>query len=138
MSRLDRSEYVSENGSWLQVRDLGEKLAAFERANRVRAVALKNASLHGIKFEVEVEDYADFPEALWDAMQDLVIDSEWQLREETQEEWYFHLSCGHSFSKLESGSRLVWCSAGPLYHQNIQMISPQAVQVSITKFKQAS
>ncbi|MEM6838054.1 MAG: hypothetical protein AAF609_14505 [Cyanobacteria bacterium P01_C01_bin.120] len=114
----------ASQGIFPQIKDLGERLATFERVQRVRAVALKHPDMHWIEFAVKVDGYADLPIELWDAMQDAVIDGEWRLRDDTQEKWYFYLSCVSFFSALEPGSVTVWDS--------------QHIQMEITRFRRAS
>ncbi|MEM9153738.1 MAG: hypothetical protein AAGB13_01705 [Cyanobacteria bacterium P01_F01_bin.33] len=103
--------------------ELGEHLSQFDDVNRVRVVARSASDLHWLEFEVETESPMDFSDSLWDAMQDHVIDLEWRLRDETQEDWYFHLSRMKQFPEIEARSKIVWKSFQTSAHQ-IQSSTP--------------
>jgi len=114
-----------------RIYSLGEKIKRFEDIERVRIFAPRNWDLHWIEFEIEAKGDAFLSKDLWDKLQDLVIDLEWQLRDETSESWNFHLSEVSSLASLEAGARLLWVS----YLSSTP--SSQNIQSSFTQFKHA-
>lgn len=119
-----------ENKVLSRVYSLGEKLKDFDGIGRVRITAPNNWDLHWLEFEVEAKDSVHLAEDLWDKLQDLVIDLEWQLRDETEEAWHFHLAQVSSLTSLEIGVRLVWVSY-------LLSTSSKKIQSSFTEFKPA-
>ncbi|MBD2435575.1 hypothetical protein H6G69_02000 [Nostoc sp. FACHB-110] len=55
----------------------------------VKAIAIKFPDIHWIDFEIELEGNIDLSDETWDKIQDIVIDCEWKLRDDSGERWYF-------------------------------------------------
>ncbi|NEP60029.1 MAG: hypothetical protein F6K31_23995 [Symploca sp. SIO2G7] len=78
-----------------------------ENICRVRVVAPKSPDLHILDFELELQPGTELSSEAWDKIQDLVIDYEWKLRDETNEKWYFHAKDVEVFSQLKEGSEVI-------------------------------
>jgi hypothetical protein len=90
-----------------EIQQLVQELAKLENIRRVRAVAPKAPDLHIIDFEVELQPKTELAAEAWDKIQDLVIDSEWKLRDNSHQKWYFHAEVVEAFSKLKARAEVV-------------------------------
>ncbi|WP_373530366.1 hypothetical protein [Nostoc sp.] len=90
-----------------RVKELVQKLTEVANVNKVRAIALRFPDIHWIDFELELQTETELSHELWEIVQNLVIDSEWKLRDDSGEKWYFHAEPVSRFSKLREGSRVI-------------------------------
>lgn len=107
-----------------EVQTLVQKLTQLENIGRVRAVTPKAGDLHWIEFELEPQLGTQISDKTWEQAENLVIDCEWKLRNETDEKWYFYTQIITQFFR--------WSSRGPIAaasypqsletHQKIQSI----------------
>ncbi len=89
------------------VQQLVQELAKVDGVARVRAVAPRAVDIHWIEFELELYPETELDDETWDKIQDLVIDCEWNLRDETHEKWYFDEKIVKNFIRIQDGSRVV-------------------------------
>ncbi len=90
-----------------EVQELVQELAEFDSVARVRAVAPRALDIHWIDFELELHPETELDDETWDKIQDLVIDCEWDLRDKTNEKWYFERKTVEKFSKIQEGAKVV-------------------------------
>lgn len=90
-----------------RVKELVQKLTEVANVNKVRAIALRFPDIHWIDFELELQAETELSHELWEIVQNLVIDCEWKLRDDSGEKWYFHAEPVNRFSKLREGSRVI-------------------------------
>ncbi|MDF2387417.1 hypothetical protein JMG10_38580 [Nostoc ellipsosporum NOK] len=90
-----------------QVKKLVQKLAQVANVTRVRAISLRFPDNHWIDFELELQPETELSHEDWEFVQDLVIDCEWKLRDDSKEKWYFHAEPVSKFSKLREGSKVI-------------------------------
>ncbi|NET09245.1 MAG: hypothetical protein F6K16_31985 [Symploca sp. SIO2B6] len=81
-----------------------------DEIQRVRAIALDADDVCSLEFEAEMKVDAAFDLDLRDKLRDIVIDAEWKLRDETQQDWYFKLSMVNKFGSVENRSRILAAS----------------------------
>ena len=74
---------------------------------KVRAVAPRALDIHWIEFELELHPETELDYETWDKIQDLVIDCEWGLRDQTKEKWYFDQKLVEKFVRIEDGAKEV-------------------------------
>ena len=91
----------------LEVKELVQKLAKVENIARVRAVAPNAPDLHIIDIELELQPETELSAKDWDKIQDLVIELEWKLRDDTGEKWFFNAEEVEAFSKVIDGAEVV-------------------------------
>ncbi|MBD2516416.1 hypothetical protein H6G93_15615 [Nostoc sp. FACHB-973] len=85
-----------------QIQKLVEELVEkIEEVQRVKAIATRFPDIHWIDFEIELEGDIDLSDETWDKIQDMVIDCEWKLRDDSGEKWYFHPQLVNRFCLLE-------------------------------------
>jgi len=83
-----------------ELNKLVRKLADFPGIHGVKAIAPNLQKPHIVKFELQLITNSELSEQIWREIQNLVIDSEWQLRDRTQESWYFDVEISQkSFNK---------------------------------------
>jgi hypothetical protein len=91
------------------IKQLVQKLAKIDNVEKVKALATKLPDMHHIDFELELKPGFELSDEIWDKVQDLVIDCEWKLRDESGEKWYFrpqradNLTC-HQDSQIIANS----------------------------------
>ncbi|MBW4614407.1 MAG: hypothetical protein KME21_14275 [Desmonostoc vinosum HA7617-LM4] len=68
------------------VEDLVEKI---EGVQRVIAVATSFPDIHWVDFQIMLKADIELSDENWDKIQDMVIDCEWKLIDDSAEEWYF-------------------------------------------------
>ena len=99
-----------------EIRELGQRLVAFSGVNAVRAILPMSSNDHWVEFELQIsrneQNDLELPYEIWDVIRDLVIDYEWQLRDETNEKWYFGVDYFEHFSKISYDSKEVFNSSG--------------------------
>jgi|GEM_PF-1418204 hypothetical protein len=84
--------------SILEIRKLVKRLTEFWEVRRVKAIATRFPDIHWVDFQMELqEENADLSDEIWDKTQDLVIDCEWKLRDNSTEKWYFRPLVVESF-----------------------------------------
>lgn len=88
-----------------RVKKLVQKLAQVANVKRVRAISVRFPDNHWIDFELELQPETELSHEDWELVQDLVIDCEWKLRDDSKEKWYFHAEPVKKFSKLREGSK---------------------------------
>jgi len=72
-----------------QLHQLVRKLTEFYGIYKVKAIAPNLNNPRIVKFELQLIPNSELSEQIWQEIQNLVIDCEWQLRDWTQENWYF-------------------------------------------------
>ncbi|MCP2727916.1 hypothetical protein [Limnofasciculus baicalensis] len=90
-----------------EVQLLVQELAKFDGVARVRAVAPRAADIHWIDFELELHPETELDYETWDKIQDLVIDCAWNLRDKTNEKWYFDEKVVEKFVKIQEWAKVV-------------------------------
>lgn len=90
-----------------EVQQLVQELAKVDGVARVRAVAPRAVDIHWIEFELELHPETELDYETWDKIQDLVIDCEWDLRDKTNETWYFDEKVVEKFVSIQNGSKVV-------------------------------
>lgn len=90
-----------------EVQQLVQELAKVDGVARVRAVAPRAVDIHWIDFELELHPETELDYETWDKIQDLVIDCEWDLRDKTNERWYFDEKVVEKFVSIQDGSKVV-------------------------------
>ena len=68
------------------VEELVEKI---EETERVIGIATSFPDIHWIDFKIKLKDNSELSDETWEKIQDLVIDYEWKLIDDSTEEWYF-------------------------------------------------
>ena len=107
----------------VEVQELVDKLAKVDGVARVRAVAPRAVDIHWIDFELELHPETKLDYETWDKIQDLVIDCEWELRDKTNETWYFDEKIVEKFFSIQDGAKVVaragisWSSSTSYYNQ---------------------
>ncbi|HAG85357.1 MAG TPA: hypothetical protein DCL61_30485 [Cyanobacteria bacterium UBA12227] len=90
-----------------EVQQLVQQLAKVDGVARVRAVAPRAVDIHWIEFELELHPETDLDDQAWDKVQDLIIDCEWDLRDKTNEKWYFQRKRVEKFTRIQEGAKIV-------------------------------
>lgn len=103
-----------------EVQDLVQKLATVDGVARVRAIAPRAVDIHWLEFELELYPETELEDEIWDKIQDLVIDCEWDLRDKTNEKWYFYEKVVEKFIRVQNGAKVVArsrinVSSSPIY-----------------------
>ena len=80
---------VSDSATLAVIKKLVEELVKVEGLKRVKAIAISFPDIHWIDFEIELGTDIELSDETWDKIQDMVIDSEWKLIDDSAEEWYF-------------------------------------------------
>jgi hypothetical protein len=106
-SEFLQESYSSQAFAVLEVQELLQKLAKVENIRRARAVAPNAPDLHIIDIELELQPETELSAEAWDKIQDLVIESEWKLRDDTEEKWFFNAEEVEAFSKIVGGAEVV-------------------------------
>jgi hypothetical protein len=91
----------------VEVHELVEKLAKVDGVAGVRALAPRAVDIHWIEFELELHPETELDDETWDKIQDLIIDCEWDLRDKTNERWYFPRKTVEKFSKIQQEAKVV-------------------------------
>lgn len=99
--------YSSQAFAVLEVKELVQKLAKVENIARVRAVAPNAPDIDIIDIELELQTETELSAEAWDKIQNLVIESEWKLRDDTGEKWFFNAEEVEVFSQLIDGSEVI-------------------------------
>jgi len=68
------------------VEELAEKIEGVER---VIAIATSFPDIHWIDFKIKSKPDTELSDETWEKIQDMVIDCEWKLIDDSAEEWYF-------------------------------------------------
>jgi hypothetical protein len=111
-----------------EVQELVQELAKFDGVARVRAIAPRGADIHWIDFELELHPETELDYETWDKIQDLVIDCAWDLRDKTNEKWYFDEKVVEKFVRIQDGAKVVArsgtsLSSSPNYGKQVQSSS---------------
>ena len=107
----------------VEVQELVKELAKVGGVAKVRAIAPRAEDIHWIEFELELHPETELDYETWDKIQDLVIDCEWGLRDQTKEKWYFDQKLVEKFVRIEDGAKEVarseisWSSSTNYYNQ---------------------
>ncbi|WP_445177002.1 hypothetical protein [Microcoleus sp.] len=91
----------------VEVQELVKELAKVGGVAKVRAIAPRAEDIHWIEFELELHPETELDYETWDKIQDLVIDCEWGLRDQTKEKWYFDQKLVEKFVRIEDGAKEV-------------------------------
>jgi hypothetical protein len=91
----------------VEVQELAQKLAKIDGVAKVRAIAPRTEDIHWIEFELELCPETELDYETWDKIQDLVIDCEWDLRDKTNEKWYFDEKLVEKFVRIQDGAKEV-------------------------------
>lgn len=89
------------------IKQLVQKLAKIDNVEKVKALATRAPDIHYIDFELELKPGIKLSAEVWDKIQDLVIDCEWQLRDESGEKWYFCPQIADHFAYLRDTSSII-------------------------------
>ncbi|MEH1901604.1 MAG: hypothetical protein V7L04_09355 [Nostoc sp.] len=88
--RLVKSDKSTSYDAIAEIQKLVKELDQLVEVKRVRAIATSFPDIHWIDFQIELEEAnTDLSDETWDKIQDLVIDYEWKLIDDSAEEWYF-------------------------------------------------
>ena len=88
--RLVKSDKSTTYDAVPEIQKLVKELDQLVEVKRVRAIATSFPDIHWIDFQIELEEAnTDLSDKTWDKIQDLVIDYEWKLIDDSAEEWYF-------------------------------------------------
>ncbi|MBH8566552.1 hypothetical protein I8748_31115 [Nostoc sp. CENA67] len=90
-----------------QIQGLVRKLIQVANIKRVRAIALRFPDLHNIDFELQLQPEIELSHEVWDQVQDIVIECEWKLRDDSGEKWYFHAEVVSKLSPLQDTSKVI-------------------------------
>lgn len=115
--KSDRTSAISE------ARELVQKLSCISQT-RVRAIVPIPSDNRWVEFEIELSSNQDLLDSTWEQLQDLVIDCEWELRDRTQEKWYFDIELVEDFNEMREGSKIIAAS----YMQSSQLSSSKQVR----------
>ncbi|WP_414529741.1 hypothetical protein [Nodularia chucula] len=118
--RLIKSDETTSHDSVHEIQKLVNELKQLLEVKRVRAIATSYPDIHWIDFQIELEQNIELSNDNWDKIQDLVIDYEWKLIDDSAEEWYFRPQIVDRFyslkdqviadSETEVGRRKTWAS----------------------------
>ena len=73
-----------------EIQKLAEEIAKnIEEVERVIGIATYFPDIHWIDFKIELKQDTELSYETWDKIQDMVIDCEWKLIDDSAEEWYF-------------------------------------------------
>lgn len=89
-----------------EVQELIQKLARLSHVQGVRAIAAKHGNFNEIEFEVKVAPENVLMTEFLDKVQDLAIESEWNLRDRTGKSWYFDVQLVNTFKKVKDGTEV--------------------------------
>lgn len=104
---LTETEELTNIHAISRIKELVENLAEAPKIKSVRAIALRFPNLHWIDFELEYYSETELDSEEWNKLQDIVIDYEWQLRDDSGEKWYFHAQPVSQFSTIREGARVI-------------------------------
>ncbi|MBW4634692.1 MAG: hypothetical protein KME30_23120 [Iphinoe sp. HA4291-MV1] len=85
----------------IRIQELAQKLANLDNVKRVRAVAPRFPNLHDIDFEIELQPETKLSYEAWEQLQNVVIECEWKLRDDSSEKWYFDAEVVSKLSPLQ-------------------------------------
>jgi hypothetical protein len=88
-----------------EIEQLVKQLAKVPNVERVVALATRFPNLHWIDFELFLSEN-ELTDEIWDRVQDLVIDCEWKLRDNSGEKWYFRPQIADQ-SQLRNGQEVL-------------------------------
>ncbi|RUT02263.1 hypothetical protein DSM106972_063380 [Dulcicalothrix desertica PCC 7102] len=86
---------------------LVQQLAEFDNVERVKAFAISFPDIHYIDFELELKPRVELSNEIWGKIQDLVIDCEWELRDDSGEKWYFLPQITDNFTHRRDISQVI-------------------------------
>jgi hypothetical protein len=66
-----------------------EIVAEIDEVERVIAIATSFPDIHWLDFQIKLKADTELSDQTWEKIQDLVIDCEWKLIDDSAEEWYF-------------------------------------------------
>jgi len=100
---LVKPDKSTNSNSVLEIKRLVKELIQLTReVRRVRAVATSFPDIHWIDFQIQLKDTdTDLLDETWERIQDLIIDYEWKLIDESAEEWYFRPQIVDGFYPLK-------------------------------------
>lgn len=104
---LVKSENLSTSDALIEIKQLVQQLSKIDNVERVKALATEFPDLHHINFELELKPGTELSDEVWDKIQDLVIDCEWKLRDDSGEKWYFSPQTADHFAYLRDPSRVI-------------------------------
>jgi hypothetical protein len=87
------------------IKNLAQELAAISCIKQVQAIATSFPDIHWIDFKIELEANIELSDETWNKIQDLVIDCEWKLIDDSGEEWYFRPQIVNSFYQF--GNKII-------------------------------
>ncbi|MCU0544426.1 MAG: hypothetical protein MUE44_20000 [Oscillatoriaceae cyanobacterium Prado104] len=106
-STLARSQSFKSLSAPVEVHKLVQELAKVDGVAKVRAIASRPEDIHWIEFELELHSDTELDDEIWEKIQDLVIDCEWDLRDKTNEKWYFDEKIVEKFFRIQNGAKVV-------------------------------
>ncbi|MTJ07813.1 hypothetical protein [Anabaena sp. UHCC 0204] len=89
--RLITSDKVKSSGLIpAEIQKLVEELVEkIEEVEKVIGIATSFPDIHWIDFKIKLKDNSELSDETWEKIQDMVIDCEWKLIDDSTEEWYF-------------------------------------------------
>jgi hypothetical protein len=87
--RIVNSDTTTSYNPVPEIKKLVEELVKIVGLKRVKAIATSFPDIHWIDFQIELEGDIELSDETWDKIQDMVIDCEWKLIDDSAEEWYF-------------------------------------------------
>jgi len=85
-----------------EIEKLIRELIKIQEVKRVRAIAANFPDIHWIDFQLDFgEANTDLSDEIWNKIQDLVIDYEWKLIDNSAQEWYFRPQIVDRFYSLK-------------------------------------
>jgi hypothetical protein len=108
---IDAQQLISNHPESI-IKKLAQELSTISGVKRVQAIATSFPDIHWIDFKIELEADIRILDETWEKIQDMVIDCEWKLIDDTEEEWYFRPQRVNRF--YDSGDRVIADSIGKL------------------------
>jgi hypothetical protein len=91
-----------QNIASTQVKKLVDELYLLQGVDRVTP---SSNDLHEFQFELQFSPSIEVTNEVWEQIQDLVIKSEWDLRDRTNESWYFQAEMVLAFDELSHNTK---------------------------------
>ena len=73
----------------------------------LEAIAPRPTDLHWLQFDLALQPDSELSDESWEKIQDLIIDAEWNLRDSTQEKWYFHAEVVENYETIREGAKVI-------------------------------
>lgn len=83
-------------------------LLKIQEVEEVKVVVPQPLDPHWIDFVIQLK--SDLTDTSWEQIHDLVIDCEWDLRDRTEESWYFNIEFVESFNEYTKEGKVIFTS----------------------------